>query len=322
MKSTGLNIVFAGTPEFGLPALDALLTSQHHVLAVYTQPDRPSGRGQVLQPSPIKLKAQAHHLPVYQPLNFRDPAVVAQLSELAPDLMVVIAYGLILPQSVLSIPRLGCINVHASLLPAWRGASPIQSAILNADDETGVTIMQLDVGMDTGPMLATAVTPIETTDTAGSLHDKLSQLGVAPLLSVLDRLATGEVVATPQPQDNVSYAKKIQKEDACIDWTQSAEHIDRLIRAYQPWPVAYTSVGELRIRVFAAEIDNTLRHPERSEGSPGEIIALNKQGILVAAGHGAIRIKQLQFPGGKVLHVADWLHARSGALTVGQCLGS
>lgn len=310
----GLNIVFAGTPEFGLPALKALYDSRHHLQAIYTQPDRPGGRGQHLQPSPIKQWAIEHGIPVFQPEHFKTPQALEQLQTLAPDVMIVIAYGLILPKSVLAIPRLGCINVHASLLPAWRGASPIQSAILNGDEETGVTIMQMDVGMDTGDILSVARLALEPKETSGSLHDKLSSLSVQPLLETLNMLQAGQAKSVSQTHAQATYTKKILKEDAAIDWSKPATTIERQIRAYLPWPVCYTIYEELRIRVFEAEIVNM---PISSP--PGTLLSIDEKGLLVATGKQALRVQALQFPGGKVLPVSQWLHGHSPVLSVGQC---
>lgn len=306
-----LRIVFAGTPEFALPCLDALAVSSHELLAVYTQPDRPAGRGMKLQHSPAKNWALAHQLPIYQPLNFKSEAAVAELDALKPDLMVVIAYGLILPKSVLSLPRLGCINVHASLLPRWRGASPIQQAILHGDQETGITVMQMDVGMDTGDKLAEVSCPISPQDTAGSLHDKLARLAVAPLLNTIDALAAG--TARPEPQDNqlATYAAKIKKEDAAINWQKTAVEINRQIRAFNPWPIAYTKVDETVLRVHRAQVA-----PMAHNAVPGTILALDKKGMLVATAEQALMIEIIQFPGAKAMTVAEWLNAGRSQLHV------
>lgn len=299
-----LKLVFAGTPEFTLPCLDALLASPHHLLAVYTQPDRPAGRGRKLQPSAVKNWALAHQLPVYQPLDFKDEKTVSELADLEPDLLVVIAYGLILPRKVLKLPRLGCINVHASLLPRWRGASPIQHAILHGDKQSGVTIMQMDAGMDTGDMLAELACPVYPQDTAASLHDRLADLAVKPLLETLDALAQAK--AKPQKQEDrlATYAGKITKEDAAINWTNPASSIDQQIRAFNPWPVSYTQAGEELLRIYQAKVVDG-RYGEQ----PGTILAIDKQGMLVATGCGALLIEQIQFPGGKVMAVADWLNS-------------
>ncbi|MGQ3888446.1 methionyl-tRNA formyltransferase [Legionella sp. CNM-1927-20] len=312
---TSFKIAFAGTPEFGLPCLNALLNSKHELLAVYTQPDRPAGRGRKLQPSAVKNWALEHQLPVYQPINFRDTEEVEKLAALNLDLLVVIAYGLILPKSILSIPRLGCVNVHASLLPRWRGASPIQHAILHGDDYSGVTIMQMDVGMDTGDMLNKVSYRLKPTDTAGSLHNELAQLAVAPLLETLNALAEGYSQPIPQEHSLATYAGKINKQDALISWNQTATIIDRQIRAYNPWPIAYTYTGSEVVRIHQAEIE-----PMTTTQSPGTIISIDKKGIIVATGDQSIRIQRLQFAGGKILSVADWLNSARSQLEIGQIL--
>ncbi|ARG96483.1 methionyl-tRNA formyltransferase [Legionella micdadei] len=306
-----LGIVFAGTPEFTLPCLGALAASHHQLLAVYTQPDRPAGRGMTLQPSAAKNWALAHQIPVYQPLNFKNEEAFDELAALKPDLMVVIAYGLILPQKILSLPRLGCINVHASLLPRWRGASPIQQAILHGDQETGVTIMQMDAGMDTGDKLEEVSCPISPDDTAGTLHDKLAHLAITPLLSTIDALAAG--VAKPKPQDNTlaTYAAKIKKEDAAIDWQRTSVEIDRQIRAFNPWPIAHTKVNEEVLRVHRAHAVNISHN-----AVPGTILALDKKGMLVATAEQALMIEVIQFPGGKAMTVGEWLNAGRSQLHV------
>lgn len=314
MPTDQLKIIFAGTPAFGVPVLQAL-SERHQLLSIYTQPDRPMGRGQHLQYTPVKEWALAHQVPVYQPENFKSPEVREALSAQQPDLMVVVAYGLILPSAVLQIPRLGCVNVHASRLPAHRGASPIQSAILNGDSDSAVTIMQMDAGMDTGPILAMVPVPILPTDTAAHLHDRLSVAGVPALLEVIDALRLGRANPVPQPSDGISYAKKIQKEDAHVNWGLPAICIERQIRAYQPWPVAFTFYETLRIRLLEASVE-ACAHTAK----PGEILAIEPQGLLVATADGALRIRTLQFAGGKVLSVAQWCQARSPLLVVGGML--
>lgn len=301
---TSLRIVFAGTPAFGLPCLEALATSKHQLQAIYTQPDRPAGRGRKLQASAVKVWAEAHDFPVYQPINFKDPQTVEELALLAPDVIVVIAYGLILPRSVLNIPRLGCVNVHASLLPRWRGASPIQHAILHGDEQSGVTIMQMDVGMDTGDMLNRASCDILPTDTSEQLHDRLASIASEPLLKTLAQLANGQAHPEKQAEEFVTYAPKINKEDAAINWQCTAREIDQQIRAFHPWPVAYTMVGDLVIRIHQAQVVNHTSH-----ALPGTILAMDKQGILVNTGQDALLIQRLQLPGGKAISVNDYLNA-------------
>lgn len=312
---SSLNIVFAGTPEFGVPCLDALIHSSHHLSAIYTQPDRPAGRGRKMQASAVKEWALAHDIPVYQPLNFKNPDAVAELAALKPDLMIVIAYGLILPQAVLDIPRLGCVNVHASLLPRWRGASPIQQAVLHGDTHSGVTIMQMDAGMDTGDMLVKVECPIADTDTAGNLHDNLARLSAAPLLETIDLLASGQARPESQEESLVTYAKKINKEDGCIDWNNAAVIIDRQIRAFYPWPIAYTVLGEEQLRVYKASVVTL-----QSKAAPGTVVQLDKKGMLVATGEGGLLIEKIQFPSAKAVSVADWLNSGKTQLHVGLVL--
>ena len=312
MKS--LNIVFAGTPEFGIPCLDAIMSSKHNLQAVYTQPDRPAGRGRKLQASAVKEWATAKNIPVFQPVNFKIQENIDELAALKPDLMVVIAYGLILPQKVLSIPNFGCINVHASLLPRWRGASPIQHAILYGDKETGVTIMQMDKGMDTGAMLKEISCPINN-DTSSSLNLRLSEIAASPLLETIDNIANSNIISTPQDENLATYAPKISKIDAKINWNKPAIEIDCQIRAFNPWPITYTEVDDTVIRIYKATII-----PEEHNKKPGTILSLDKKGILVATGKDALLIEQIQFPGAKALSVADWLLAARNQLYVGLIL--
>lgn len=312
---SGLNVVFAGTPEFGLPCLEALFHSSNRLQAIYTQPDRPAGRGRKLQASAVKEWALAHNLPVYQPLNFKTPESVAELVDLKPDVLIVIAYGLILPRAVLEIPRLGCINVHASLLPRWRGASPIQQAILSGDDQSGITIMQMDAGMDTGDMLCKVVCPISNLDTAGSLHDQLSAISAQPLLATLDTLAKNQIQAEIQNSELATYAHKINKEDALINWHDSAMAIDRLVRAFNPWPIAYTPIGEEILRIHQAQVIDV-----NSSEFPGTIISLDKKGLLIATGSKALLVTKIQFPGAKAISVADWLNSGKTQLHPGLIL--
>lgn len=307
---SGLQIVFAGTPEFTLPCLEALKHSSHHLKAVYTQPDRPAGRGRYLQESAVKIWANNHHIPVFQPPHFKEDESVHALEKLKPDVLIVIAYGLILPSKVLSIPRLGCINVHASLLPRWRGASPIQHAIWYGDTETGVSIMQMDKGMDTGPVYQHVSCTIDR-ETAGQLHDKLAHLAVDPLLATLMALNEGHVEAVAQDHTKATYAPKITKEDAAIDWNKTAAEIDNLIRAFNPWPIAHTRAEEVVLRVHQARV-----LPNANAATPGTILRINKEGILVATGKDALLLERIQFPGGKVLSIADWLNAKRSQLPI------
>jgi methionyl-tRNA formyltransferase len=313
MKS--LNIVFAGTPAFTLPSLDAIKGSQHNITAVYTQPDRPAGRGRKLQASPVKQWAEQHLIPVYQPLNFKQPEQVQELAALEPDVMVVIAYGLLLPPSILSTPTHGCINVHASLLPRWRGASPIQHAILFGDKQSGVTIMQMDKGMDTGDMLAVKSCDLSPDETASTLHNKLAALAMEPLLKTLDNIARGSITPTPQDDKLATYAPKIKKEAAHIDWNQASTSIDCLVRAYNPWPIAYTHADDIPVKLSKATMLDV-----ETDKTPGTILELNKSGMVVATKDGALQITQIQFPGKKAMDVASWLNAGRSDLHTGMVL--
>jgi len=299
-----LKILFAGTPAFAAEALGALLESGQRVIGVYTQPDRPMGRGRKQLHGPVKQLALANDLPVFQPPSLKDQAQQTALAALGADLMVVAAYGLLLPQAVLDAPRLGCINIHASLLPRWRGAAPIQRAILAGDRETGVTIMQMEAGLDTGPMLYALSCPIEADDTGGSLHDRLAKLGARALLEVLPALAAGEV--TPQPQDEslACYAHKLDKREARIDWHRPATQIERQVRAFDPWPVAQTDLQGKPLRIWQAEVA-----ADGPSAEPGRILAASKAGIEVATGQGVLRILRLQLPGKRAMAVADFLNA-------------
>lgn len=316
MKSTPLRIIFAGTPDFAAMHLRALLDAKHHIVAVYTQPDRPSGRGKKLHPSPVKLVAAHAEIPVYQPLSLRDEQAQTELNELAADLMIVVAYGQILPTAVLSAPRLGCINVHASLLPRWRGAAPIQRAIEAGDAESGVTIMQMDEGLDTGKMLATARCRISALTNAAQLHDELATVGIPALLAVLEQLpqhlAGGEV----QDDTLATYAAKILKPEAEIDWQEDAELIARKVRAFNPFPICFSYCGDERIKIHTATAETS-----SSEDKPGTITQANENGIVVACSSGQLCIETLQLPGGKALSAAQVLNAKRDQLYSGVVLG-
>lgn len=300
-----MRIVFAGTPEFAVPPLRALLDSEHEVRAVYTQPDRPAGRGRKLQASPVKAAALAAQVPVYQPDTLRDPAEQRRLNNLGADLMVVVAYGLLLPREVLEAPRLGCVNIHASLLPRWRGAAPIQRAIEAGDPETGITLMQMDEGLDTGAMLATASTPISPSDTAQTLHDRLMQLGATLLLETLPALETGRVRPQNQDESAATYARKLSKEEARIQWQRPAAELDRMVRAFNPWPVAYTDYAGQPLRIWRAEPRDLTCH-----APPGAVVAANSDGIDVATGAGVLRIVELQPAGSRRMPAAAFVNAR------------
>ena len=314
-----LRIVFAGTPEFAAEHLKALLNSPYQVVAVYTQPDRPAGRGQKLMPSPVKQLALQHEIAVYQPQTLRDPAAQAELAALKPDLLVVVAYGLILPQVVLDIPRLGCINSHASLLPRWRGAAPIQRAIQAGDAESGVTVMQMEAGLDTGPMLLKVSTPISADDTGGSLHDRLAELGPPAVLQAIDGLAAGSLRGEVQDDSLATYAHKLNKDEALLDWSRPAVELERLIRAFNPWPICHSSLNGAPLKVLAAQL---VTEPGAGSGAPGEILAASKDGLTVACADGALRLTRLQLPGGKALNFADLFNSRREQFAVGSLLGA
>jgi methionyl-tRNA formyltransferase len=309
--SSPLRIIFAGTPEFSVPPLLALLGSGHRVAAVYTQPDRPAGRGRRLTSSPVKEVAQAHGLPLYQPESLRDRGVQGQLAALAADLMVVVAYGLILPRPVLAAPRLGCVNIHASLLPRWRGAAPIQRALLAGDPETGITIMQMEAGLDTGPMIHRRRCPILAGDTGGSLHDRLAPLGAQALLEALPAIAGGAPPLEPQDGALATYAHKLSKAEALIDWQRPALDLERQVRAFLPWPVAQARYAGMVLRIWGAET-------RPGTAAPGAVVAAGKEGIDVGTGEGLLRITRLQLPGKRVTEAADLVNARDlGGVVLG-----
>ena len=315
MNSSDLRIVFAGTPEFAAAHLQALLQAGLNIVAVYSQPDRPAGRGHKLTPSAVKQLALQHDLPVYQPQTLRAAEAQAELAALQPDLLVVVAYGLILPQAVLDIPRLGCINSHASLLPRWRGAAPIQRAIEAGDSETGVTVMRMEAGLDTGPMLLKSHTPISAEDTGGSLHDRLAELGPPAVLEAIDGLAAGTLQGEVQDDSLATYAHKLGKTDARIDWSSPATQLAHMIRAFNPWPLAHARWQDQPLKVWSAEV-------EAGHGQPGEILDCSKQGLLVACGEQALRLTRLQLPGGKPLAFADLYNARRDQFVPGQSLAN
>jgi len=301
-----LRIAFAGTPHFALPALRALLASGHHVVGVLTQPDRPAGRGLDLRASPVKLLASTQpDLPIAQPATLKTPDGRAALAGWAPELLVVVAYGLILPPAVLGMPRLGCLNIHGSLLPRWRGAAPIQRALLAGDSETGVTIMQLDEGLDTGPILLERRRPIGTHETAGDLHDALAELGAAALLEAIDGLADGKIGPRPQPLEGATYAPKIDKSEARIDWNSPAADLDRQIRAFNPWPIAETRFAGDSLRLLRASVVDAAAQ----ETAPGTVLGIADDGLRVACGRGVLAVRELQRPGKRPTSARDFANA-------------
>ncbi|MDB9706270.1 methionyl-tRNA formyltransferase [Porticoccaceae bacterium] len=312
-----MRVLFAGTPDFAAAHLQALLDAPTiSVIGVYSQPDRPAGRGKKLTASPVKKLALKHQLPVFQPQSLKDPEQQRILSELQADIMVVVAYGLILPQAILDAPRLGCINVHASILPRWRGAAPIQRAIEAGDAETGVTIMQMDAGLDTGAMLSVSRCDIDSNETSASLHSKLEVLGAPALLHTLESLNSGLAVAVEQDDQLSCYAAKITKQEALIDWSQSAQILDRQIRAFNPFPAAYTTLDELRIKIWQAE-------PTAASGlTPGQIISADSAGILVSCGEQSLLLTEIQLPGKSRMAVSEVLKSRGELFAPKRLLGS
>jgi methionyl-tRNA formyltransferase len=313
--SQPLKIVFAGTPDFAAKHLAALLSSEHDVIAAYTQPDRPAGRGKKLTASPVKDLAIEHDIPVFQPQNFKSDEAKLQLADLNADLMVVVAYGLLLPQAVLDTPRLGCINVHGSILPRWRGAAPIQRSIWAGDEQTGVTIMQMDIGLDTGDMLSIATLPIEPTDTSATMYDKLAQLGPQALVECIAKLATGSIQPIKQDDELANYAKKLSKEEAKIDWTQPAIDIERCVRAFNPWPMSHFNSQENTIKVWQSRVEIS-----SSNDAPGTILKADKSGIYVATGKDILILEKIQIPGKKAMPVQDVLNSKASWFEIGSVL--
>jgi methionyl-tRNA formyltransferase len=303
---TPLRIVFAGTPDFSVAPLEALIDSPHEVVAIYTQPDRPAGRGRKPMPGPVKQKALEQGIPVMQPVSFREEGAIEALAALKPDLMVVVAYGLLLPQAVLEIPRLGCINIHASLLPRWRGAAPIQRALLAGDSESGVCIMQMDAGLDTGPVWLEKRISIAGDETGGSLHDKLAALGARALMEALPLIARGQSQPVPQPEEGITYAHKLTKEEGRIDWSAPAPAIHRLVHAFNPWPVAHAGLGGQQVRIWDSSLPG-----QACNAAPGTVVRASAEGIDVATGDGVLRITRLQMPGKRAITAQEFLNARS-----------
>ncbi|NIG62639.1 MAG: methionyl-tRNA formyltransferase [Serratia symbiotica] len=313
--SDSLRIIFAGTPDFAARHLDALLSSKHQIVGVFTQPDRPAGRGNRLTPSAVKVLAERHQLPVFQPKSLRPEENQQLVDNLNADIMVVVAYGLLLPKTVLDMPHLGCINVHGSLLPRWRGAAPIQRSLWAGDKETGVTIMQMDMGLDTGDMIHKIVCPIEVTDTSASLYDKLAKFSPKGLLTTLQLLADGAVKREVQNEAQVTYAEKLSKEEARLDWSLSAAHLERCIRALNPWPVSYLTVDEQPVKVWQASV-----LVETADAKPGTIVHADKHGIQVATANGILNLTQLQPAGKKSMSAQDLLNSRRAWVAPGKQL--
>jgi len=320
-QGQALRLLFAGTPDFAARHLDALIQAGHQLVGVYTQPDRRAGRGKKLRPSPVKQLAERHKLPVFQPESLKDPSAQEQLAALQADLMVVVAYGQILPATVLEAPRLGCINVHASLLPRWRGAAPIQRAIAAGDGETGITIMQMDEGLDTGDMLLKVSCPIEPGDTAGQLHDRLGELGGPALCRALAGIAQGSLTPEPQTADQACYAPKISKAEANLDWTRPSDDLARQVRAFNPFPVAHTRRAQdsQPIRVWAAQSRAGASTTKR-RAAPGEILTLGPEGVSVACGEGQLLLQQLQLAGKRPMSLDELLRGHPGLLQPGDYL--
>lgn len=299
-----MRLIFAGTPEFAVPALDALVAAGHQVVAVYTQPDRPAGRGRKCVSSPVKARAESLGIPVEQPVSLKSPADQAALRAYVPDAMIVVAYGLLLPQAILDIPKFGCLNIHASLLPRWRGAAPIPRAIAAGDTETGVCIMQMEKGLDTGPVLLARRISIGLNDTGGTLHDRLAALGAEAVVEALALVESGEVTPEAQDSRSTTYAAKLTKQEGALDWSQPAETLARRIRAFNPWPVAYTGYRGKTLRVWAAE----RLAVDTGERLPGEIAAISVLGIDVVTGDGQLRITCLQPPGKRPMNAMEFLN--------------
>ena len=313
-----MKIIFAGTPDFAATHLQALIDSyQHQIVAVYTQPDRPAGRGKKLTASAVKQLACDHNLTVLQPPSLKDSDAQQQLASFEADIMIVVAYGLILPQVVLDTPRLGCINVHGSLLPKWRGAAPIQRAIEAGDKETGICIMQMDAGLDTGPVISVARCAIEDSDTSGSIYQKLSELGAPTLLVALEKMASGVAVAEQQDDSQSTYARKIDKSEALIDWSMSAQEISRRVRAFNPFPATFSHIGGDRVKIWGASATD-----KQSNNSAGAIIHADAEGILVQTGRGQLLITEIQLAGKSKMPVSELLKSKAELFAAGQSFES
>ena len=313
-----MKIIFAGTPDFAAAHLQALIDSdQHQIVAVYTQPDRPAGRGKKLTASAVKQLACDHNLTVLQPPSLKDSDAQQQLASFEADIMIVVAYGLILPQVVLDTPRLGCINVHGSLLPKWRGAAPIQRAVEAGDKETGICIMQMDAGLDTGPVISVARCAIEDSDTSGSIYQKLSELGAPTLLVALEKMASGVAVAEQQDDSQSTYARKIDKSEALIDWSMSAQEISRGVRAFNPFPATFSHIGGDRVKIWGASATD-----KQSNNSAGAIIHADAEGILVQTGRGQLLITEIQLAGKSKMPVSELLKSKAELFAAGQSFES
>lgn len=310
-----LKIIFAGTPLFAAKALEILLQSNHKVIAVYTQPDKPAGRGLKLTESPVKQLAKLHHLPIYQPQSLKTPEAEETLRDLEGDILAVAAYGLILPKSILIAPPLGCINIHPSLLPRWRGAAPIQRTIFAGDQETGVSIMQMDEGLDTGPVLLQKKYALSPDETSETLHNRLAVMGGEALVEALDLIAKNKIKAQPQATDGITYANKISKEEANINWSSDAKQLEQAVRAFNPWPIMHTTWQNQPLRIGAAKAMN-----HHHEAMPGTVLHASREGIDVATGQGVLRLLSLQLPGGKMLPIAEFYLAKNHQIAVGEHL--
>jgi methionyl-tRNA formyltransferase len=315
---SSLKIIFAGTPEFAAIALRELLKTSHHIVGVYTQPDRPKGRGLKLMPSAVKEVALQHDLTIFQPESLRDTQAQTELAELRADIMVVAAYGLLLPVEVLNAPRLGCINIHPSLLPRWRGAAPIQRSILAGDDMTGVCIMQMEEGLDTGPVLYRVEEPITAQDTGASMHDKLAQLGANALVQTLNLMLNNPLQGQVQDPAAVTYARKFSKEEARINWRDDAAAIDRKIRAFNPWPTAFSSLAGQTFKVWQADLVKY----NTTSAMPGTILDVSPTGITIATSNGVLSLQKIQFAGGNIVSAADICNTSQNRFKVGERLDS
>ena len=310
-----MRVVFMGTPEFSVGTLESLVNAGHEVVGVITQPDKPKGRGKVMQFTPVKEKALEYQIPVYQPLKVKEEAFIEELKKMEPEAIVVVAFGQILPKAILDLPKYGCINVHASLLPKLRGAAPIEWSIINGEQETGITTMFMDVGLDTGDMLLKSVTPIKPTDTGAILHDRLSKMGADLLIETLDGLLHGTIERVKQKDEDSTYAKMLTKTLGQIDFTQSAIEIERLIRGLNPWPSAYTNLDGKTLKIWSAKV-----LPEDSVGKPGEVVEVTKNSLVVQTGKGRLALQELQLEGKKRMEVDAFL--RGYAVAEGTMLQS